>query len=520
MSEELKDVQTEETAQETAQAPAPNGKMTIGKRLDNYFEISARKSNFKTEIIAGLTTFFAMCYIVLVNPAQIAAGGSGGWLAGIFSGVAGELGQIWNAVYIGGIIAAIIGTVLTAVLGKMPFAQAAGMGLNSFFCTCFVSAGVFANNGSGAMDAYQGGLIIIFLSGLVFLILSVTGARKAIAKALPECLKKAIPAGIGLFIALLGFKAAGIVVYDRWTMVGLLNLKAWGDGAAVWAEVAPALAAFLGLIIIAVLGKLKVKGNVILGILGSTVLYYLLTWTVPSFDMGQIGQTFSDFGQYGVTALFKGENWAYAFGTVGVLNAICYIITFCLIDMFDTVGTLYGAASAANMLDENGDPINMDGCLMADSVATCAGAVLGTSTVTTYVESAAGVGAGGRTGFASLITAACFVLCLFLSPVASIIPQAATAPALIYVGVLMLRNFSAIDMQDLASAVPAFLTLIMMPLTYSIANGIGIGAISYVLIRLFTGKFDKNDIIVTGIAIVFIIRFMLTFTGTYPAFAN
>ena len=514
MSEENKNVE-ETTAQETSKP------ITIGKKLDNYFEISARKSNFKTEIIAGLTTFFAMCYIVLVNPAQIAAGGGNGWLAEIFSGAAGELGAIWNSVYIGGIIAAIIGTVLTAVVGKMPFAQAAGMGLNSFFCTCFVSAAVFANNdGTGAMDAYQGGLIIIFLSGLIFLLLSVTGARKFIAKALPDCLKKAIPAGIGLFIALLGFKAAGIVVYDRWTMVGLLNLKAWGDGAAVWAEVAPALAAFLGVILIAILGKLKVKGNVIIGILGTTVLYYLLTWTVPSFDMGQIGQTFADFGQYGVTAIFKGENWAYAFGTIGILNAICYIITFCLIDMFDTVGTLYGAASAANMLDENGDPINMDGCLTADSIATVAGAMLGTSTVTTYVESAAGVGAGGRTGFASLITAACFVVCLFLSPLASIIPQAATAPALIYVGVLMLRNFGAIDMQDLASAVPAFLTLILMPLTYSIANGIGIGAISYVLIRLFTGKFEKKDIVVAGIAIVFILRFMLTFTGTYPTFAS
>ena len=471
-------------------------------KFDKFFEISARKSTVKTEIIAGLTTFFAMCYIVLVNPNQI-------------SGFAP--GSIWNAVYIGGILAAIIGTVLTAVLGKMPFAQAAGMGLNSFFFVCFVLPEVI--KGGNPVDGYQGGLVLILLSGIIFLILSVTGARKVIAKALPDCLKKAIPAGIGLFIALLGFKAAGIVVADRYTMVGLLNLKAFGDGAATWTAVAPALSAFIGLIVIAILGKLNVKGNVIIGILASTVLYYLFTWTLPSFDMGQVGQTFIDFGNVGVTAIFKGESWAYAFGTVGVLTAICNIITFCLIDMFDTVGTLYGAASAANMLDENGDPINMDGCLMADSIATCAGAILGTSTVTTYVESAAGVGAGGRTGFASIITAACFVFCLFLSPVASIIPQSATAPALIYVGVLMLRNFGAIDMQDLSSAVPAFLTLILMPLTYSIANGIGIGAISYVIIKLCTGKFSKKDIIVTGIAIVFIVRFMLTFTGTYPVYA-
>lgn len=490
------DLQEEKVVEETTVLDKPISK------FDKFFEISARKTTIKTEIIAGLTTFFAMCYIVLVNPNQI-------------SGF--TPGSIWNAVYIGGIIAAVIGTVLTAILGKMPFAQAAGMGLNSFFFVCFVLPEVI--KGGNPVAGYQGGLVLILLSGLIFLVLSVTGARKAIAKALPDCLKKAIPAGIGLFIALLGFKAAGIVVADQYTMVGLLNLKVFGEGAATWASIAPALAAFLGLIVIAVLGKLNVKGNVIIGILSSTVLYYLFNWTLPSFDMGQIGQTFVDFGNVGITAIFKGESWAYAFNTVSILNAICYIITFCLIDMFDTVGTLYGAASAANMLDENGDPINMDGCLMADSIATCAGAILGTSTVTTYVESAAGVGAGGRTGLTSLVTAACFVVCLFLSPVASIIPQAATAPALIYVGVLMLRNFGAIDMNDLSSAVPAFLTLILMPLTYSIANGIGIGAISYVIIKLCTGKFTKKDIIVTGIAIVFIIRFMLTFTGTYPVYA-
>lgn len=501
MSEELKNDAVEETTAETAAAAevATPAKQTFGKKLDNFFEISARKSNFKTEIIAGLTTFFAMCYIVLVNPTQMAGGA----------------GPIWNAVYVGGILAAIIGTVLTAVLGKMPFAQASGMGLNSFFFVCFVLPFATPNE---QMTGYQGGLVIIFLSGLIFLLLSVTGARKAIAKALPDCLKKAIPAGIGLFIALLGFKAAGIVVADRYTMVGLLNLKAWGEGAAVWAQVAPALAAVVGLIVIAVLGSFKIKGNVILGILASTVCYYLFNWQLPTFDLGQIGQTFADFGQYGITALFQGDSWVFAFSTIGIVNAICYIITFCLIDMFDTVGTLYGAASAADMLDENGDPINMNGCLMADSVATCAGAVLGTSTVTTYVESAAGVGAGGRTGFSSLIVAACFALCLVLSPVASIIPAAATAPALIYVGVLMLKNITKVDMSDMTNAIPAFLTLILMPLTYSIANGIGIGAISYVIIKLLTGKYQKTDIIVTGIAVVFIIRFMLTFTGTYPVY--
>lgn len=481
------------------------GEKKCGKlmsKIDKFFGISERKSNFKTEIMAGITTFFAMCYIVVTNPNQM-------------TGFEQGLGSVWNAVFIAGIIAAIIGTVLTAVVGKMPFAQAAGMGLNSFFYVCFVMPA--ANKVAG----YQGGLVIILLSGIIFLILSLTGARKAIAKALPDCLKKAIPAGIGLFIAFIGFKNAGIVVADRYTFVGLLDLRQWivyDAYGAVIGGAGPALAAFLGLIIIGALGKFKVKGNIILGVLASTIFYYLFTWTLPVFDLGQIGQSFIDFGTVGVTSIFKGESWVYAFTTIGVLNAICYTITFCLIDMFDTVGTLYGAASAANMLDENGDPINIDGCLTADSVATVAGAVLGTSTVTTYVESSAGVAAGGRTGFASIITALCFAVCLFLSPIASIIPGFATAPALIYVGVLMLTNFGKVDLSDITNAIPAFLALILMPLTYSIANGIGVGAIAYVLLRLFTGKFEKKDIIVTIIALLFVARFILTFTGTYPEY--
>ncbi|MBR2988227.1 MAG: NCS2 family permease, partial [Clostridia bacterium] len=334
MSEEIKnDAVVEETEASSAPAETALAKKTFGKKLDSFFEISARKSNFKTEIVAGLTTFFAMCYIILTNPTMMSDAAAGN--------------PIWNAVYVGGIIAAIIGTVLTAVLGKMSFAQAAGMGLNSFFMVCFVLPFATVEE---KLAGYQGGLVLILLSGIIFLILSVTGARKAIAKALPDCLKKAIPAGIGLFIALLGFKAAGIVVADRYTMVGLLNLKAWGEGAAVWAEVAPALAAIIGLVAIAVFDKFKIKGNVILGILVSTVCYYLFTWTLPVFDFSLIGQTFADFGTHGITAIFKAESWVTAFTTIGVVNAICYIITFCLIDMFDTVGTLYGAASAANML--------------------------------------------------------------------------------------------------------------------------------------------------------------------------
>ena len=270
------------------------------------------------------------------------------------------------------------------------------------------------------------------------------------------------------------------------------------------------------------LSKFNVKGSIILGILGTTLFYYLFTWSAPAWDPTPIGETFRDFGEIGITAVFQGESWVNAFSAEyigGVFSAILLIITFCLVDMFDTVGTLYGAAAEANMMDENGNPIRMEKAMLCDSIATLTGAVLGTSTITTFVESSAGVAAGGRTGLTSLVTAMCFAVCLFLSPIANIIPGVATAPALVFVGVLMLKNFSKVDMNDMRSAVPAFLTLVMMPLTYSIANGIGIGAISYVLISLFTGKYSKNDIIITVIAALFAVRFALVFTGTYPVYA-
>lgn len=465
--------------------------------LEKTFRISESGSTIKTEIVAGLTTFFAMCYIVLVNPGQISGATEG---------------PIWNAVFVGGIIAAVVGTLLMAFLAKLPFAQAAGMGLNSFFFVCFVLTAM--NAGVDPVEGYQAGLVIIFLSGLVFIILSATGLRHKIATALPECLKKSIPAGIGLFIALLGFKAAGIIVADRYTLVSLANLTDWSIAG-------PALAAFLGILIIAILNKFNVKGSIILGILATTVFYYLFTATAPVWDPTPIGETFKDFGEIGITAIFKPESWTNAFSAEyigGVFSAILLIITFCLVDMFDTVGTLYGAAAEAKMLDENGDPIRMNKAMLCDSIATLTGSVLGTSTITTFVESSAGVAAGGRTGLTSLVTSLCFVVCLFLSPIASIIPSQATAPALVFVGVLMLKNFSKVDMSDMRSAVPAFLTLIMMPLTYSIANGIGIGAIAYVIITLCTGKYRKQDIVITIIAILFAIRFALVFTGTYPVY--
>ena len=329
--------------------------------MNKFFKISERGSNVRTEIIAGLTTFFAMAYILVVNPNQI---------TGFTTGVPG-IDKIWNAVYIATIVSSVIGTLLYALYAKLPFAQSCGMGLNSFFFTSFVLPQVL--NGGDVISGYQTGLVIILVSGLVFLILSVTGARSYIAKAMPECIKKAIPAGIGLFIAFIGFQNVGIVQDNPYTLVQFVKLQ-----GVTWAEVAPAVIALFGFIVIAVLTKLKVKGSVLIGILVTSVVYYLATWTKPDFTMAAILDPFKDFAEIGVTGVFKAESWANAFSGEmlgGIFSAIMLIVTFCLVDMFDTIGTLYGAASEANMLDENGDPVDVDKAMMCDSVATVAGAV-------------------------------------------------------------------------------------------------------------------------------------------------
>ena len=485
-------------------------KKSFLKKLDNFFEISGRGSNFKTEIIAGLTTFFAMAYIVVTNPNQVV-----GFKHLVKGPMQGELQKIWYAVYIASILAAVIGTLLYAFYAKMPFAQACSMGLNSFFFTSFILPEF--SKGSDVIKGYKEGLAVILLSGVLFMILSLTGLRTYIAKALPDCLKKAIPAGIGLFIAFLGFQNVGIIKANEHTLVQFFDFNAaWKNAASTidaWRAIVPILLALIGLVVMGVLTKFKVKGSVIITILGTTVLYYLFSWQPPKFGLTSIGDSFVAFGTEGIFSAFKGfatlftENGVFTWGTL--FSVIGLTITFCLVDMFDTVGTLYGAASQANMLDKNGDPVNMKKSMNADSIATVTSSILGTSTCTTFVESSAGVGVGGRTGFASIITAACFFVCLFLTPVATIIPACATAPALIYIGVLMLKGFAKVDMEDISSAIPAFLTLIMMPLTYSISNGIAIGAASYVLITLLTGKYKKKDITVTIITILFALRFVL-----------
>lgn len=491
----------------------------FGNKLENFFEIQARGSTIRTEIIGGLTTFFAMCYICVVNPITIGSG---------------MPAEIYNSVYIATAIGAIIGTLMMAFWAKMPFAQAPGMGLNSFFWVVFMLP-VLIQYGSVPLDAaaaaYSKGLALLLITGIIFLILTVTNARRAIIKALPDCLKKAIPAGIGLFIAFIGFKNAGIIQYNPYTLVQLGNIAIFDSGNLStinsggcyqdWYAIVPILIAFIGFLVIAVLSHHKIKGAVIIGVLSSTALYYLFnignSAAFEAFKSIQpLGKSFADWGKYGAfSSIYRGFGELFNFnGTevfAGILTIFMWVITFGMVDLFDTIGTLQGTAAEAGMLDEEGLPVRLDQCLLSDAVANVTGSLMGTSPVTTYVESAAGVSAGARTGLAPLVVAACFLIAMFLSPFASMIPSQATAPALIWVGVLMLKNFKEVDMEDVSNAVPAFLTLIIMPLSYSISNGIAIGMISYSIIRACTGKFEKKDILVTVLGAIFLFRMLFVY---------
>lgn len=461
--------------------------------LNKVFKLEENQTTVRTEIIAGLTTFFAMCYIVIVNPSQMTG----------FTGIT----NIWNACFVGGIIAAVIATLCMAFIANKPFALAAGMGLNSFFFVSFILPTLATGK---VTEGYQAGLSIILLSGIIFLILSLTGLRKLIATALPQSLKAAIPAGIGLFIAFIGFQNCGLVIPNQYTGVSIADFTK--DAATTIS----AVVGFIGLIIIIVFSKVNVKflnkGAIILGILSSTVLYYvaylIFVGKPDGIDNLSLSTTFKDWAEYGLFGCFKGFATAFDGSTIGsIFSVIMLVITYCLVDMFDTLGTLYGTCAEANMLDENGDPIDLGKEMLCDSIGTAVGSVTGSSTITTFVESSAGVAAGGRTGLSSLVTAVLFLLCLFVGPVVQYVPSCATAPALIYVGVLMCKNILKVDFTDLASAATGFMTFIMMVTTYSISNGIMIGAITYTLITLLTGKYSKKDIVVTVIAVLGILRF-------------
>ena len=460
--------------------------------LNKIFKLDENQTTIQTEIIAGITTFFAMCYIIIVNPNQMTG----------FT----PLPEIWNACFVGGILAAVIATMLMAFVANKPFALAAGMGLNSFFFVSFILPCVIS--GSNVVEGYQAGLAIILLSGVVFLVLSLTGVRKYIAYNLPQCLKTAIPAGIGLFIAFIGLQNSGFVVPNQYTGVAIADFT---QGAVV---AVPAIIALLGFILVLVFSNSNVKllknTSIIAAILVCTAAYYLCALI---FDLDvvitstSISQTFKDWAEVGLFGAFEGFK-AIGAGVVGsVFSVVMLVITYSLVDMFDTLGTLYGASAEAGLLDENGDPVGIEQEMLCDSIGTAAGALTGTSTITTFVESSAGVAAGGRTGLSAAVTAILFLLCLFIAPLAQYVPSCATAPALIYVGLLMSKNICNIDFKDPRSAATGFITFLMMIVTYSISNGIMVGAITYVIITLATGKYTKKDVMVTVIAVLGIFRF-------------
>lgn len=466
--------------------------------MEKFFKVKEHGSTVKAEILAGVTTFMAMAYILMVN-------------AGMFSGLE-TLGVSYNAIYIATALSAVIGTFLMAFLANLPLALASGMGLNAFFV--YTVCAMFGLS-------YANALVLVLFDGIVFILLTVTGIRAKLFAAIPDCVRKAIPAGIGLFIAFIGLQDAGLVVPNTSTCVSLASFNVF-NGNATWATVMPKLVTILALIIIAVLAVKQVRGSVLWGILGGSVVYYILGFTVNGFYTGFFDKMsfnpFTAFGEWADQAFLKvftdGFDFsAYLSGhstTELVILIITTALAFCLVDMFDTLGTLYGACSRGDMLTEDGQVPNFEKAMLSDAIATAAGAVCGTSTVTTFVESSAGVAEGGRTGLSALSTGVLFFIAMFLSPVAQLIPGSATAAALIYVGVLMMAGVVNIDWKDPAVAVPSFMTIAIMAFTYNISYGIAFGIISYIFIRLFTGKVKEIKPFTWVIGILFAIMFFVT----------
>ena len=467
--------------------------------MEKFFKLKENKTTVRTEIVAGITTFMAMAYILMVN-------------AGMFGDLDGQAGPMYNAVYIATAISAVFGTLLIGLMAKLPLAQASGMGLNAFFVysVCF-----------GMGFTYANALVMVLVDGIVFVLLTVTGLRKIIFEAIPKAVKTAISAGIGLFIAFLGLQNIGLVVNSDSTLVNLHSFNIiFGD--VTWGEVMPLIVTVLAVIVIGALSKKKVKGAVFWGIIGAAVAYYLLGFTVAGFYDGFADtlslnpiEPFKDFANLAFgkvfTEGFDFSAWIAANGTTNfVITFICSMLAFCMVDMFDTLGTLFGACSVGGLLDKDGNVPRMEKAMMADAVATCFGAVCGTSTVTTFVESSAGVAEGGRTGLTSVTCAVMFFITMFLTPIARLIPSCATAAALIYVGILMIGGVKDIEWSDPTVAVPAFLTMSMMPFTYNISYGIAFGLISYIFIKLFTGKVKEIKAGTWVIGILFTLMFFVS----------
>lgn len=450
--------------------------------FEKMFKLSDNHTTVRTEVMAGITTFMTMAYILAVNPS-----------------VLGSTGMDPTAVLLATALASCLGTVCMAFMANLPFALSAGMGLNAFMAYTVVA---------GYGYSWQVALLAVFIEGLIFIVLSLTNVREAIFNAIPLTLKRGVSVGIGLFIAFIGLQNAGLSV-DSSTLVTITSFTDNFHTSGICA-----LLALVGLFITAVLYIHRVKGAILFGILATWIIGMLCQLTglyVPDVEAGfytlfpAFGMT--DFTKLGLTF---GQCFNVDFGAVGIINFIVVIFSFLFVDIFDTLGTLIGVATKANMLDKDGKLPGIKPALLSDAIATSAGAILGTSTTTTFVESASGVAVGGRTGLTALVTGVLFLISTLFAPIFTAIPSFATAPALIMVGFLMVGTVSEIrfDLDNLTDAIPAYLAIISMPLFYSISEGISMGVISYVLLNLAAGKGKKVTPLMYVLAVLFILKYI------------
>lgn len=470
--------------------------------LEKIFKLSENKTNVKTEIIAGLTTFMTMAYIIQLNP---------NLLTGFDVG-----SSLWNAVFLATILSAFVGTILMGVLANKPFALAPGMGLNTYFAV--VVASIAAAAGITYQEAFSGGLAIILVSGILFTVLTVLKVREKIVEAIPKSVRLGITAGIGLMLVHIGLTSNAAVYYAEGSQT---VLGFFGDGASVTKAamgdaystlILYVITMFVGVFTIAILNHKNVKGSILLGMVISSSIYWIGSFILGSnpFDSLKGASFVPPFADMFEVTFFK-----FSFATLaklGTLSAIMTIVTFCMVDMFDTIGTLLGTAKKANMINQFGEMENMNKAMLSDSIATCVGAVTGTSTVTTFIESAAGVEEGGKTGLTSVVTGICFLACMFFAPIAALIPAPATSAALIFVGVLMIGALKEVDYSDFSASVSVVLMLVLMMVTSSIGNGIGMGLISYSIIKICIGKGKDVSILTIILSILFLLKFFIAFS--------
>lgn len=473
--------------------------------LEKLFKLKENKTNVRTEVLAGIATFMTMAYILAVNPNTIADASKG------------ASAELYNAVFLATAISAGIGTLLMAFLANKPFALAPGMGLNTYFASIVLL--IMAKSDLSYDDAFQGGLAIILISGILFTILTLCKVREKIVEAIPAGVRLGITAGIGLMLVKVGLDSS-VYASDGtpFSIIGFFTngaSKTHADMHAAGADysllIVYIICFFIGLFAIAVLNHKRVKGAILFGMIISAIAYFI-GGTIVGIDVfaSVKGASFiPQFGDLVDKTLFKFN--FYSLFDMGALAAIMTIITFCMVDMFDTIGTLLGTAGKAGMLDKDGKMENMNQALLSDSLATCVGACTGTSTVTTFIESAAGIGEGGRTGLTPLVTGVLFLACVFLAPVAALIPAPATAAALVFVGVLMISSLKSVDYDDLAQSVPVVLMLAFMMITSSIGNGIGIGLITYSIIKICTGKIKEVSLVTIILSLLFIGKFFIIY---------